>query len=173
MSSEFTSSGISFESLGNSGEFMKMLMENICSCVLILNDKMELQAFNNAMKTIFANKPDEDLYYKRCGEAIGCAHTVKEMKECGKTSKCKYCELRESAMISYLEKKPIYRKKMDREFFINDKKKEMKHLQFSTRPIYFKNEYYILLIIEDISRVVEQNHLIKLQQEQIKKLSMN
>jgi hypothetical protein len=45
---------------------------------------MELQAFNNSLKIMFVNKPDEDLQYIRCRKAIGCAYTIEEMKVVGK-----------------------------------------------------------------------------------------
>ncbi len=59
---------------------------------------MELQAFNDSLKTIFLNKKDEDVLYKKCGEAIGCAYQVEEATQCGKTSNCCKCDLRLSAL---------------------------------------------------------------------------
>lgn len=158
-----SSTNISFNYLSHSENFLNIVLNNICSCVLVLNSEMELQAFNDAMKTIFSNKKDEDLLYVRCGEAIGCAFQVEEIKDCGKTSKCKYCELREAALKSYLEKKPVYKEKIIREFYRTDTKKELKSLQFSTRPFYFENEYYIIVIVEDITQIINQQELIRQQ----------
>jgi len=39
---------------------------------------MELQAFNEPMMSIFSNKSDEDLLYRKCGEAIGCTYQIEE-----------------------------------------------------------------------------------------------
>jgi sigma-B regulation protein RsbU (phosphoserine phosphatase) len=124
---------------------------------------MELQAFNDIMKTMFSNKENEYLLYKRCGEALGCAFTVEEMKECGKTSRCCLCSLRESVLISYMEKKAVYKQKISREFYKHSGEKVLKHLQFSTRPFYFENDYYIITIINDIT-------LSELKDEKIKQL---
>ncbi len=80
MSAHYSSENISFDFLKESGEFMDLVLNNITSCVLLLDKKMQLQAFNNALKTIFSNKPNEDLLYVKCGNAIGCAYTVEEQK---------------------------------------------------------------------------------------------
>ncbi|WP_321997841.1 hypothetical protein [Draconibacterium orientale] len=102
MQSKKTMANHSFDMLAESGEFMNLVLHNITSCVLLLDKDMRLQAFNNALKTIFSNKTDEDLLYMLCGEAIGCAYQIEEAKDCGKTSKCCTCELRLAAFDSYL-----------------------------------------------------------------------
>ena len=170
MASNISLSGLSFELLSNSSGFLNEIINNISSCILLLNNKMELQAYNEPLKTIFSNKKDEDLLYKRCGEAIGCAYTVEESKNCGETSNCKYCKLRESGIMSYLDKKAVYKERLDREFFKTNGKKVLKHLQFSTKPFEFKKEYYIVIVIEDITTLVNQEKLIKFQQNKIEDL---
>lgn len=167
MESELSSSGISFNLLAKKSGFINLIVENITSCVLLLNSKMELQAYNDALKTIFSNRADEDLLYQRCGEAIGCANTVEEMKQCGTTSKCKFCPLREAAMISYIDKQPIYKENIERDFFTREGKKVRKNLIFSTRPFEFENENYIIVIIEDITKYKNQQKLIQYQKDKI------
>ena len=115
---------------------------------------MELQAFNDPLKTMFVNKADEDLLYVRCGEAIGCSYSVDEIKDCGKTSKCSTCELRVKALESYIERKPIYREKFSREFYTTIGSKDLKHLQFTILPFEFNKDYYIIVIIEDATELV-------------------
>lgn len=148
----------SFEMLAESGEFLNLILNNITSCVLLLDKDMKLQAFNDALKTIFSNKADEDLLYKLCGEAIGCAYQVEEAKDCGKTTKCCTCELRLAAFDSYLNNTTIFKKHIRRPFFNKNGKREMRDLQFSTRHFYFRKEKYIILIIDDITgRTIPSN----------------
>jgi hypothetical protein len=87
----------------------------------------------------------------RCGEAIGCAHTVEEQKDCGTTSKCQFCELRESALLSYMNDEVIVSKQVTRPFFNSNNEKVDINLEFSTRLFEFKNEKYIIMLIEEIS----------------------
>ncbi len=141
----------SFEMLANSSEFLNIVLNNISSCVLLLDRELKLQAFNNAIKTIFSNKADEDLLYMRCGEAIGCAYQIEEAKDCGKTSKCSTCDLRLAGMESYLNNKEIFKEQITRPFFNKNNQLEMKDLQFSTRGFQFQQERYVIMLIEDIT----------------------
>jgi len=145
----------SFEMLAGSGEFLNIVMNNITSCIVLLDKDVKLQAFNDALKTIFSNKENEDLLYMRCGEAIGCAYQIEEAKDCGSTSQCKTCELRLAALDTYLNNSVTYKKHINRPFLNNKMEKEYKDLQVSTRLFTFKREKYIMLIINDITEVVQ------------------
>jgi sigma-B regulation protein RsbU (phosphoserine phosphatase) len=143
----------SFDMLKGSSSFLNLVLNNITSCVLLLNQKMELQAFNDATKTIFSNKQDEHLLYKRCGEAIGCAYHIEEAKNCGETSRCCSCELRIAAIKSYMEDCDVYKDFVERPFYKCSGEKVMKQLQFSTRVFRDHNEKYIIMIVDDISNI--------------------
>ena len=155
MNKKISLNNISFNFLKGSSEFLNLVLNNISSCILLLDKNMELQAFNDVMVSIFSSRKEEDLLYVRCGEALGCAYNVDEMKNCGATSYCNSCSLRESALISYYENKPIFKDKISREFYMQDGKKTLKYLQFSTRCFKFNNERYIIMIIDDITRLME------------------
>lgn len=157
---ELSSTNLTFEFLHNSKEFLNIILNHVSCSILLLNKDMELRAFNDPLKTMFINKSDEDLLYVRCGEAIGCAYTVEEQKDCGNTSKCQHCELRVNTLESYIERKPIYRQKMSREFYTINGDKELKHLQFSVLPFYFQKEYYIIVIVEEITELVNLRNFI-------------
>lgn len=145
----------SFSFLKNSSEFLNLILNNINSCVLLLDKQVRLVAFNDVLKTIFSNKKDEDLLYVKCGEAIGCAYQIEEAKDCGTTSKCCDCELRISALTSYVDDVVIYKDNIKKQFFDYQNKKIDKHLQFSTRLFKYHDEKYVILIIEDITKYVE------------------
>ncbi|MFC2107364.1 hypothetical protein ACFLRY_03405 [Bacteroidota bacterium] len=167
MKSHYTSENTSFDFLKDSGEFMNLVLSNITSCVLLLDKNLEIQSFNDPMKTIFSNKANENILYQKCGNAIGCAYTVEEKKECGETSQCKKCEIRIAALTSYSTKSPVYKKHFSREFFTTESKKELKHLQFSTRQFSFAKGNYIILIVEDITKLINQQSMIKVQKEKL------
>jgi len=157
---DLSSSNISFDFLYKSNDFLNIILNNVSCSILLLNKDLELKAFNDPVKNMFINKPDEDLLFVRCGEAIGCAYTIEEMKKCGETSYCNKCDLRINSLQSYIEKKPIYRQKLSREFYKIDGNKEMKHLQFSVLPFYFLNDYYIIVLVEDITELVSLRNKI-------------
>ncbi|MBN1144572.1 MAG: hypothetical protein JXA72_09110 [Bacteroidales bacterium] len=145
----------SFNFLSHSSDFLNIVLNNVNSCILLLDKDVRLRAYNDPLKTIFSNRMNEDLLYVRCGEAIGCAYQVTENKECGKTSKCRDCELRVAALTSYMNNETIYKEHIIKPFITIDNKKVNKHLQFSTRLFRFNDEKYIIMIIEDISRWFE------------------
>jgi len=155
MNTDISMTNESFNLLKGSSNFLNMVLNNINSCVLLLDKDMKLRAFNDSLKTIFSNKKDEDSLYRRCGEAIGCAYQVEEQKECGTTSMCSHCDLRISALNSYLNNEVIYKNHITRQFFDSNCDKVDKHLQFSTRLFQYNNEKYIVMIIEDITRFIE------------------
>jgi len=170
MSSGISATNVSFSQLGKSSEFLNLILGNISSCVLLLDNNMELHAFNDAFKTIFSNKPDEHILHKKCGNAIGCAYAVEEVAECGNTSQCKDCELRASAIYAYANRKAVYKQRLSREFYRTNNVKELKHLLYSIRPFYFGQDYYIIVIIEDITMFVKQSEVVEHQKNMINTL---
>ena len=163
MSNNISNTNTSFDYLRNSSEFLNLVLGNISTCILLLDQDMMLQAFNEPFRTIFSNKKDEDLLYKRCGEAIGCAHQVEEEKECGTTTHCQFCQLRESALLAYMNKTNVYKHKLSREFYKTSHEKELKHLQFSIRSFEFENEQYLILFIDDVT-LLESQHITIIRQ---------
>ena len=152
MDPNMTMANESFDFLSHSSDFLNIVLNNIQSCVLLLDKNVELRAYNNSLKTIFSNRKDEDLLYVRCGEALGCAYQIEEQLECGKTSHCKSCELRVSALMSYINNEAIYKDHIVKPFLTFENKRVDKHLQFSTRLFYFGKEKYIILLIDDITK---------------------
>jgi hypothetical protein len=150
----------SFDFLGNSSEFLNLMIHDIGSCILLLDKDMMLYAYNEPLKNIFADKPNEDILYKKCGNVIGCAYAVEEEKECGTSSQCAFCSLRENTFNSYLDNQAIYNIRIDREFYKTNTEKVLKHLQFSTRLFNFKKDKYIMIIIEDITQLIDQQEEI-------------
>ncbi len=156
MKTDLSMTNQSFSFLSNSSEFLNLVLNNINSCVLLLDKDMRLHAFNDAMKTIFSNRKDEDLLYVKCGEAIGCAHQIEEQTHCGETSQCNNCELRVSALKSYVNNEVMYKEHIVKPFFTHENKKIDKHLQFSTRLFHHNKEKHIIMIIEDITKHVKE-----------------
>lgn len=154
-SSELTMQNNSFDFLRSSNDFLNILLNNINSCILLLNKDTRLTAFNDNLKTIFSNKKDEELIYQRCGEAIGCAYQVEEQKDCGKTSVCDDCELRNAALNSYNNNINIYKNQIVRPFYNTLNQKVIKHLQFSTHLLHYHKDKYVVMLIEDVSAFFE------------------
>lgn len=155
METDLTHTNESFSVLSESSEFLNLILDNINSCVLLLDKDLKLRAYNNPITSIFSNKKNEDLLYRKCGEVIGCAYQVEEQQLCGSTSMCRTCELRIAALQSYANNEVIYKHQITKPFFNFDGIKKEKHLQFSIRLFTYKNEKYIILLVDDITKLVE------------------
>lgn len=167
---DISSENTSFNYLRGSADFLDAVLNNISSCILLLDKDMKLHAFNNAIKTLFSNKPNEHLLYTRCGEAIGCAATVEEKKDCGTTTKCGTCMLRKCAIMTYADDVAYYKNRLSREFYRTDSEKELRHLQFSTRCIRYDQDRYVIMIVDDLTTVINQEELIHKQKSLLDKL---
>jgi len=148
MKTNIALTNVSFNFLKGSQEFLELILENINCSVLLLNNHMQLISFNNAFFTMFPKNKDKDLSLVRCGEAIGCAYQVEEQKECGDTSNCRNCELRLSAISTYLNNTSTFRKKITRPFYLNNNKKVNLDLQYTTKNFAFEGDKYIVMLIE-------------------------
>lgn len=168
MKEEFSSNNEAFSYLKNDPDFLNALINDAGSCILILNKDMELRAFNDPMRNLFINEKDEDILYERCGDALGCAFTVDEMKKCGETSKCKTCQLRKDAIFSYINKEPVYYTSISREFYKKDSTKVTRHLRYSIRTLKVNRKYYIMMLLNDVTTLTNQSQLILRQNEIIK-----
>lgn len=153
--------------LRDSKEFMKNIVDCIPSAIFLLDNKLEIQAFNDSFKTVFSYIPDNEIIYRLIGDIIGCAHSVEEGKHCGSTTRCQECKLRNTAIDSFTSRKPIYNQKFTREFYISNSEKTRKHLEFSTRFLAHKNRDMLIVILNDISEISEQKLKIEKQKEQI------
>lgn len=151
-----TSENTPIKVLRSNPDFLNGILENISSCVLLLNKELKLTAYNNSIKTIFSNKPEEELLYRRCGEAIGCAATVDEMKDCSTTSKCCHCDLRRCGLKTYASGEAVYKQRISKEFYRQSGNKELRHLQFSTRKVSIDTDSYVMVVVEDITSLVNQ-----------------
>ncbi len=154
METDITHTNERFSVLRESSEFLNLILNNIKSCIMLLDKDLKLRAYNDPLLTIFSNKKNENLLYRKCGEVIGCAYQIEEQKLCGNTSMCRTCELRISALNSYANNEAIFNEKITKPFFNLEGVKVEKHLQFSTRLFPYQKEKYIIMILEDITELV-------------------
>ncbi|WP_282125497.1 hypothetical protein [Marinifilum flexuosum] len=162
MNNDLTHTNERFSILSNSSDFLNIILNNISSCVMLLDNELKLRAFNDPLTTIFSNKKNQELLYRKCGEVLGCAYQIEEDSPCGSTSKCNTCEIRISALLSYVENRPVYNENLIKSFVDFEGNREDKHLQLSTRLFKYRDENYIVAIIDDIT---ELKTLQKVKQE--------
>lgn len=140
-----------FSDLRESNEFLNLLLNNMNSAVLIADENLQINHFNDTFLTLFS-KSRENIRVKRFGGASGCAFSVQENKACGETSHCEQCVIRRAAIQTMVEKVPVDKMRMERTFFI-DGKPTIKYLDISTRHISFQGRRMILIILYDVTEI--------------------
>ena len=153
------------DDLRESTEFLNLLLSNINSAVLVVDEKLQIQQFNDFFVEIFDSSLDT-FVEKSFGPATGCINAVMEDKPCGKTSQCNDCILRRSLIKTLLEKVPADKMTLDRVFYINGEAKQ-KHLEFSTRPVHYRGQKLILVIIYDVTDIEQKKMELEEKQQQI------
>ena len=153
------------DNLHESNEFLNILLANINSAVLVVDENLQIHQFNDFFVELFDSSLDT-FVEKSFGQVTGCVNAILEKKPCGQTSQCKNCILRRSLIQTLLEKVPANKTTLDRIFYINGEAKQ-KHLEFSTRPINYQGQELILVIIYDVTDIEEKNIELKNKQHQI------
>lgn len=154
-----------FDDLRESNEFLNLLLNNISSAVLIADENLQIHQFNDFFVKLFDSSLDT-FVEKSFGQVTGCINAVLENKPCGETSQCKQCILRRSLLHTILEKVPTDRMSLERIFYINGEAKQ-KYLEFSTRPIIYRGQKLILVIIYDVTDIEQKKIELETKQLQL------
>jgi nitrogen fixation/metabolism regulation signal transduction histidine kinase len=165
-----SSENTSFSYLRGSPDFLGAVLDSISSCLLLLDKDMKLQAFNDPLRSIFSNRKNEHMLYRFCGNAIGCAFAIEEEKDCGITSNCCNCELRKCALSTYSEGISYHNNLIERDFYRVDGSKQKKILRFSTRLIRYSEDRYVLVIVDDVTELIENRRKISRQEALLREL---
>ncbi len=150
---------ISVSDLKESNHFLNDLYQNVTSAIFLADSEARIYNFNDAFRTLFYKQEDQ-LLKELCGNAMGCVFAEDEGKDCGSTSNCKSCVLRECILKSFTEKVPVYKERMKRKFYINNEVVE-KYFIFTTKYITYQGQEMILVIVDDITELEEQRRKIE------------
>jgi len=150
---------LNISNLKESNAFLSVLFDNLTSAIFLADTDYKVKTVNHSFEILF-NKRNEAAIGQLCGDVLGCYYTIAEKSKCGTTSHCNTCELRASIRDTFLSKNDQSRKQLSREFLI-DSIKTLKHLQYSTRYIKFDNNEMIVLIVDDITDIINQKNELK------------
>ncbi|QXM07266.1 SpoIIE family protein phosphatase [Crassaminicella indica] len=150
---------LSVEQLKDSNHFLNIIFENITSAIFLVDKNMKLQQFNEPFSVLF-NKKEDKIIGKLCGNIIGCQYSVDENKNCGTTSNCESCIIRNSILKAFHDQTPTFKEILTRNFYINEKSIK-KYFQFTTKYINYNGEDMVLVILDDITEL--ENSKLELQ----------
>jgi len=141
--------------------FLNLLFDNVTSAVYIADKDFKVRSLNESFKALF-QKSDEKIIGSSIGEAINCTYLMSEKKECGETSQCDYCKIRDAVLLS-LKNMNSNKGILHKELLINNEI-QLKHFQYNISSIKYNDELLSLIILDDITalksaenKLIEQN----------------
>jgi hypothetical protein len=99
-----------------------------------------------------------DVIMKRSGDIMGCVNSKLSPDGCGRSEACKDCVLRNSVYEAIGGNK-VFRRKTRMRIQGEDGQQEF-HYLITTSPFYYNEEEYVLLIMEDISELIQLRGII-------------
>ena len=141
-------------------DFFRNIFNDIPSAIFIIDKKNIIHFYNNTFEKIFGDQQANQIDQK-CGNLTGCEYVIKEGLDCGKTSYCEKCDLRNNYIKSFKTGNPE-RQNITKNFYIHGNL-ITKHFYVINKPIQMSHEEMVLVIMDDITEIIEQkNQLEKL-----------
>jgi sigma-B regulation protein RsbU (phosphoserine phosphatase) len=154
-------------SMQESGNFLSVLLENMNSAVLVVDEHFRIHQFNNMFLSLFRGSKDFD-QQESFGQATGCTSAVLEEKMCGQADSCSACIFRKDISEAVSQGVGIHKKIVKREVVIGGAP-VLKYLEMTIRPLHYEGQNMILVIIYDVTELVEKKRELRKKQETIDK----
>ncbi len=151
--------GNDIKDLKDSSVFLNLLLDNIDSAILVVDDNLDIHQFNASFLDLFDCTPD-CILDRSFGQVSGCVNAVTENSACGNTTKCRFCELHNAIFPAHSEQIQQDKQFLERTFYINGVP-VLKHLTLRTRAIRFRGRRMTLVIINDISESERQKRKLE------------
>ncbi|MDE3144198.1 MAG: PAS domain-containing sensor histidine kinase [Bacteroidota bacterium] len=148
-----------FETLERS-EYIKTIINALPEVVAILNKERQIVFGNEALLKFLGIVDKETLLGLRPGEAVKCVNSHLTDGGCGTSKNCKYCGAVNAIMESQMTMEKVT--KECRITSNKDGKTEFLDLRVTSSPFMFKNTYYSILSIDDISDAKRRKMLEKI-----------
>ncbi|MBN1114182.1 MAG: PAS domain-containing sensor histidine kinase [Oligoflexia bacterium] len=138
-----------------SKDFLVKLMANVTSAVYILDPSYRIVSVNKPFRALFGLDIKED-FEDYNGNILGCSFAVENDFKCLKAGDCVKCSIHGAFEKALKEKKSTYKNILERTFYIKNQPVR-KTLQFTVKPIEYDNAVFVMVIVDDITELVEAN----------------
>lgn len=136
-------------------EFLQRIFDAIPAFVFIVDEDVKLHFWNAPARQLVGEEPAK-IYMKRGGEALHCIHAMGESPDgCGTATFCRECIIRNSVANAFTDGKT--RREFTRlDLWSNGAITEV-YLLVTVSPFHYKDGDYALLLIEDVSHLLDEN----------------
>ena len=139
------------------GDIVASILDAIPSPILVVDDDVQIIGFNQAAAELVAQKP-EMVIRRRAGEVLHCLHATEGSEGCGRTESCHICPVRTAVAESFRGQRGV-RKRARMELVIGDRPVQI-YLLVTTAPFTYKDRALVILILEDISELMELKSIL-------------
>jgi PAS domain-containing protein len=139
------------------GDFIESILEAIPLPIFVVDEDVRIFWHNQSALPLLDMDPDL-VFLRRCGDVFHCLHAVESTSGCGRTEFCKDCPIRNSVQQS-INGQRVVRKRNKMRMVGKDQVVEIDML-VTTAPFAYKDESLVMLIIEDISELMELKSIV-------------
>ncbi len=139
------------------GELAGTVLDAVPSPIFVVDEDVRIIGFNRAASKMLAQEP-ELVIRRRAGELLHCVHSTEALEGCGRAEFCKDCIVRNSVNKS-VRGHEVVRQRAGMELVKGDKVANI-YLLVTTAPFKYQEQMFVLLILEDISELMEMKSLI-------------
>jgi PAS domain-containing protein len=141
----------------NQGDFIESILDAIPLPIFVVDEDVRIFWSNQAAAPLLGREPDL-VFLKRCGDIMHCLHAVESSEGCGRTKFCKDCPIRNCVKLS-IQGQRVVRKQNKMSMVGKDKVVEI-NLLVTTAPFAYQDDSLVLLILEDISELMELRRIV-------------
>lgn len=137
----------------NSDVMLRSLLENVSSCVFLLNDQIQVKQVNPSFESVF-DTTMESIHDYLCGNAIGCSNAVEEGVLCGRSSRCGDCELRAAFLEALTDGTATLKKDISMDIHSQGKRCQ-RYFRFSVIPMDTDRGRSLVVVMDDLTDMKE------------------
>ncbi len=134
-----------------------VVFDAIPSPIFVVDGDVKIYAYNNAAAALLAPNRST-IIRRRGGEALHCLHSQSVPEGCGRAPLCTDCVIRNS-VVEAIQGNKVVRKRHKMELVRHEHILEIYTL-ITTSPFAFQGADLVLLVVEDISEIVQLRRII-------------
>jgi hypothetical protein len=143
--------------LNMDSEFLKNIFNTFPSPLFIVDADVRIAHFNSAAADMLGAN-GRDIIMERGGDIMHCVNARMAPDGCGTAEACKDCVIR-NVVHEAIDGKKVSRRKTRMRLQGVDGEENV-HYLITTSPFYYNGDEFVLLIIEDISELIQLRGLI-------------
>jgi nitrogen fixation/metabolism regulation signal transduction histidine kinase len=138
-------------------DLLRAVFDALPSLVFVVDQDVRIQEYNAAASDLLMAERKAVLK-QRAGDVLHCIHSRETKEGCGRAPFCKNCIIRNSVTETFQGNR-VVRRRSRMEILRDEGKKEIYAL-ITASPFSFQGRQLALLVIEDISEIVELRRMI-------------